>query len=287
MTRVGFVGLGGMGGRIAARLADDHAVAGFDLRDEAVEALVDAGGTPAATAADAAADAEVVFLSLPGPDEVEAVVEEIDGALESGAVLVDLTTSTPGTTEAVADRFDEADVLGAPVSGGVAGAERGTLSVMVGGDPAVLEACRPLFEAFAADVVHVGAGVGDGHAAKLLNNYLSQTALVAASEALALGRRAGLDGETLLEVFNASSGRNSATEDKLPDHVLTGDYDLGFSLALTEKDARLLGRFADEQDAPLLLAGVVRNLVGYARADHGGDADMTRLHDFMADRVDR
>ncbi|MFB6157920.1 MAG: NAD(P)-dependent oxidoreductase [Haloferacaceae archaeon] len=286
MTRVGFVGLGRMGGPMAAHLTDDHRVAGFDVREEAVEAFAEAGGTPAATAADAAADAEVVFLSLPGPDEVEAVVDEVGDALDPDAVLVDLTTSTPGTTEAVADRL-AADVLGAPVSGGVSGAERGTLTVMVGGDPAVLEACRPLLEAFAADVFHLGDGPGDGHAAKLLNNYLSTTALLASSEALALGRRAGLDGETLVELFSASSGRNSATEDKLPEQVLTGDYDLGFTLGLTEKDIRLLGSFAEEQDAPLLLAGVVRNLVGYARSDHGGDADMTRVYDFVERRMER
>lgn len=290
MTTVGFIGLGDMGGSMATHLVEaGNDVTGYDLDGERVEAVADAGVTPADDGTDAVRSAEVVFLSLPGPDAVEAVVDDVESALEPGTVLVDTTTSTPLTTEGLADRFDarEVDVLSAPVSGGKTGSRAGTLSVMVGGDRALFEAYRPLFEAFAGDVFHVGDGPGDGHAVKLLNNYLSYTALLATSEAVVLGDVAGLDRELLLEVFNVSSGRNSSTDEKLPEHVLTGDYDMGFPMELTEKDVRLFAQFGEEYETPLLLGSVVRHLVGYARSHLGDDADMTRVYDFVEDVMRR
>lgn len=288
MVRVGFIGLGEMGGPMAERLLDGgHDVTAFDIDRTAVRRLADAGATPAEEAADAVAGAEVVFLSLPTPDTVARVIDRTAAEFERGCTLVDLSTSTPSTTERIADRLAErgVDVLGAPVSGGRDGARAGSLSVMVGGDPAASEACRPLFEAFASDVFHVGDDPGHGHAVKLLNNYLSFTALIAASEAVILGSDAGIDRETMLEVFNASSGRNSATEEKLPEHVLTGAYDMGFPLELMEKDIRLFTEFGEEHRTPLLLGNVVRTLVGYARVQRGDEADMTRVYDALEERM--
>lgn len=290
MAKIGFVGLGDMGGPIAGHLvADGHDVTAYDLRAAAIEDAVAAGARPADGPAEVADGAGWVFLSLPTPEAVSAVVDDLAGALDAGAVLVDLTTSTPATTSAVADRLADrgVDVLGAPVSGGKAGARAGDLSAMVGGDPAVYEAARPLLSAFAAETFHVGEGPGDGHAVKLLNNYVSVAGLLAASEAVALGRRAGLDRETVVDALDASTGRNSATEVKLPEHVLTGEYDTGFPLELVEKDARLFAAFAEDADAPVLLGSVVRQLIGHARSELGPDADMTRLYDFVASKVDR
>nr|WP_117595587.1 NAD(P)-dependent oxidoreductase [Haloprofundus halophilus] len=289
MVAVGVVGLGQMGGPIAEHLVAEHSVTAFDLDRSAVERLEAHGATPADTAADAAAGADVVFLSLPTPDVVETVVEEAAEAFDSGSVLVDLSTSTPSTTERVAALLDDrdVDVLGAPVSGGPSGARAGSLSVMVGGDEAVYEACLPLFESFAADVLHVGERPGHGHAVKLLNNYLSFAGFLATSEAVALGRAAGLDGETLVDAFSAGSGRNSATEEKFPNYVLTGEYDMGFPLELMEKDIRLFAEFAEAHDASALLGGVVRNLVGYARVRQGGEADMTRAYEFVEQQMMR
>lgn len=289
MADVGFIGLGEMGGPMAEHLLDGNDMTAFDVDESAVERLEEMGATPAAEAADAVTGSDVVFLSLPTPDTVEHIVDEAADAFESGAVLVDLSTSTPSTTDCLADRLAnrDVDVLGAPVSGGKSGAKAGSLSVMVGGDGSVYEACLPLFETFADDVFYVGEDPGHGHAVKLLNNYLSFTGLLAASEAVALGRAAGLDGETLVEAFNASSGRNSATEDKLPEYVLTGTYDMGFPLELMEKDIRLFAEFGKAHDAPVLLGDVVRNLVGYARAQQGGEADMTRVYDFFEEKIAR
>ncbi len=284
MSSLGFIGLGSMGGPMAQNLlAAGHDLTAFDLDEGSLEAAAEAGATVASSASEAAADAEVVFLSLPGPDNVTAVVDEIESDIESGSILVDLTTSTPGTTKAIADRLEprDVDVLGAPVSGGHSGATEATLSIIVGGDEAVFEACRPLFEAIGSDVFHVGDGVGHGHAVKLLNNYLSNIALMATSEAVILGDQAGLDRQTLVDVFSVSSGRNSANQDKIPDHVLTGEYDMGFKLGLMEKDMRLLSEFAGDQQVPMLLGHVTRDIAGYAKTKKGFDSDMTRVYDFL------
>lgn len=284
MVSLGFIGLGEMGGPMATHLvAEGYNVTVYDLRSAAVDAVVEAGATRAADTREVGRNADVVFLSLPGPPEVETVVEDLEAVLRSGDVIVDTTTSTPGTTNHLAETLAERgiDILGAPVSGGRAGSEAGTLSVMIGGNPSVYEACVPVIEAFATDVFHVGDSPGHGHAVKLLNNYLSTTALVASSEAVLLGQRVGLDIETMCNVFSVSSGRNSAVEDKLPEHVATREYDVGFRLELVEKDIRLLSEFGEENQTPLLLANVVRNLVGYVINQQGGEADMTRVYDFL------
>ncbi|WP_247010168.1 NAD(P)-dependent oxidoreductase [Halorientalis litorea] len=283
MVTLGFVGLGRMGGSMATHLVrNGHEVVVYDSRPEAVEAMAAAGATPAESAGAVGDAAEVVFLSLPGPEAVEAVASELAATTDADSVVVDTTTSTPGTTRAIADPESglEATVLGAPVSGGVSGAEDGTLTVMVGGDRATFEACRAYVDAFAENVFHVGDDPGHGHAVKLLNNYLSATAMVATSEAVALGQRAGLDIETMCEIFNVSSGRNSATEEKFPEYVANG-RDVGFAIELLAKDLRLLGEFAEDKRLPLLLAGVVRSQVGRTRARYGEEGDMTDIYDYV------
>jgi 3-hydroxyisobutyrate dehydrogenase-like beta-hydroxyacid dehydrogenase len=175
-------------------------------------------------------------------------------------------------------------VLGAPVSGGTSGAADGALTTMVGGDRSAFEACKPYLETFTSNVFYLGADPGYGHATKLLNNYLSITAMVATSEAIVLGRQLGLDVETMCEVFNASSGRNSATEEKFPDYVSAG-RDVEFSLGLVEKDIDLLTRCSNDNRLPLLLARVVRSQVGCARAKYGEDGDMTDLYDYVCESV--
>jgi 3-hydroxyisobutyrate dehydrogenase-like beta-hydroxyacid dehydrogenase len=288
MPEIGFIGLGNMGGPMATHLVEDGVdVTVFDLDSAAVEALTAVGAMAANDAPSLAVGSDVVFLSLPDPGAVVAVVDDIEDALEPGTILVDMTTSTPKTTTDIADRLAEreVDVLGAPVSGGRAGAKAGTLTVMVGGDAAVFEACEPYFHSFAATVRHVGEQPGHGHAVKLLNNYLSFTAFMATSEAVILGSQVGLDRQTLVEVFTESSGRNSATDDKIPNYVLTGEYDLGFPLSLMTKDIRLFTEFGDEFDTPLAIGSHVRQLIGYGRSALGDDADMTEMYDFFEEMM--
>ncbi len=284
MVRIGFIGLGDMGSQMARHLVDaGHDVRGFDVDDDTLADAVEVGVTPANSSADAVAGAEVVFLSLPDPQTVELVVEELGDSVEAGTVVIDTTTSTPSTTNDIADDLAEqrVDVLGAPISGGKHGAAAGTLSVMAGGDEAVYEACTPLFEAFATDCFYVGPEPGHGHAVKLLNNILSYTTLLATSEAVIVGRAAGLDPGLLVDVFSASTGRSSASDDKIPNQVLTGDYDTGFPLSLTEKDVVLFTEFAEELGTPALMGAVTRMLVGFARSSEGDDGDMTRVYDFL------
>lgn len=291
MTTVGFIGLGNMGGAMATHLVEGgYDVTVFDLEEDARERLDDAGATVARDPAAVAEASDVVFLSLPTPDTVRAVVEGADG-IEAGAhdglILVDTTTSIPETTNTIADHLASAGVtvLSAPISGGTGGARAGTLTTIVGGDSATVEQCKPLFETYATNVYHVGESPGDGHVVKLLNNYLSFLGLLGASEAVALGERLGLDADTMLDVFNESSGRNAATEEKLPNEVVTEDYDFGMPVKLIHKDITLFSRLADDTDAPVLLGDMVRNLIGYAKADLGADADMTRIYQFVADHV--
>lgn len=284
MSSLGFIGLGAMGGPIAQNLVSaGHDVTVFDLDDDALQAVAETGATAAASSAEAAADAEVVFLSLPGPDNVEAVVTEIESSLDDGSILVDLTTSTPDTTNGIADLLADQGihVLGAPVSGGASGAKDATLSVMVGGEESVFEVCKPLFESIGTDIFHVGDKPGHGHAVKLLNNYLSNIGLIAASEAVILGDAVGLDRKTLVDVFSVSSGRNSATQDKIPNQVLTGEYNVGFKIGLMEKDMRLLSEFANNQQIPLLVGNIARDITGYTKTKKGYNGDMSHIYDFL------
>lgn len=291
MVSIGFIGLGNMGGSMAEHLVDaGHDLTVYDLDPDARERLRAVGAAVGDSPAAVAAASEVILLSLPTPDVVLDVVTGEDGVVEgiqSGATLVDTTTSTPQTTNDIADLLAERDVtvLGAPVSGGTSGAREGTLTTMVGGDRATYEACTGVFSAYATDIYHVGDSPGDGHVVKLLNNYLSFLGMVGASEAVALGERAGLDTETMVEIFNRSTGRNAATEDKFPNQILPERYDLGFPLALMYKDLRLFSQFAEDSDAPVLLGDTVRNLVGYARTEMGDDADMSEVYKFMSRRV--
>ena len=287
MAKIGFVGLGTMGGPMAEYLVTEgHDLTVYDIDNDAVSQLTDVGAIAASSPSAVAEQSSVVFTSLPRPEHVELVVEGDDGiqdGLEPGDVLVDLSTSTPGTTDRISDNITDAgaSMLGAPVSGGRTGAENGTLSVMVGGDETILKACRPYLSAFADDIIHVGEQPSHGHAVKLLQNYLNFTAMVATAEATVLGEKAGLDMETMLEVFNTSSARSVATEVKFPEHVLPETYDRGFTLALTEKDISLLARYAEEYNAPLMLGGTVRNLIGYARSELGGESDQTLLYKYF------
>lgn len=283
MASVGFIGLGNMGGPIASHiLAAGHDMTVFDLRDDAMARLVDDGAAAASTPADVAADSAIVFLSLPDPEAVTAVVGELEPAFSNGDLLVDTTTSTPGTTEAIAEELAEqgVDVLGAPVSGGTAGATDATLTSMVGGPADRFEDCESLFECYNADIFHVSEHPGAGHATKLLNNFLSFLAILGTSEAVALGRRAGLDPQTMVDVFSVSSGRNSSTDEKFPDYIIPGE-DLGFTLELMHKDIRLLNDFADEKGAPMLLGGVVDTMTHSVRNEFGAEDDMTRAYDYV------
>lgn len=284
MVRVGFIGLGTMGGRMSANLIDDgYDLVVFDVREAAMEPLVDAGAERAESMRDLAERSDVVMLSLPGPDEVVEVVDEIRDGLDEGDVVVDLTTSTPATTNAVGDELSSrsVDVLSAPVSGGRSGAEEGSLSVMVGGDEDAFEDCRTLFESIGSNVFYIGEQPGDGHAMKLVNNYLSFVAMICTSEAVALGEQVGLEMETMIDVFNESSGRNTATSFKYPEHIIPETYDIEYEIALVEKDMQLLMDVARDTGVPFPAGGTIRQIIAAIRAELGKDADYTEIYKYF------
>jgi 3-hydroxyisobutyrate dehydrogenase len=240
-----FIGLGRMGLPMALRLAHaGYAVTGYDVGEEARRAFeASAGSAPdAPDVRDACAGADVVILMLPDSPTVASVLEGA-GVLEVLAprgVVVDMGSSEPTETRRLALRAESHGVrfVDAPVSGGVAGAESGALTIMVGGALADVEELRPILDVLGGRVLHVGPS-GAGHAVKALNNLLSATHLLATSEAMLTARAFGLDLDLVLDAINTSSGRSGSTENKWPNFVLTGTYDSGFGLQLMVKDMKI------------------------------------------------
>jgi 3-hydroxyisobutyrate dehydrogenase-like beta-hydroxyacid dehydrogenase len=281
-AHVGVIGIGAMGAPICrALLESGYAVAVHDRERDAMETAVARGATACASPRDLADRAVIVLLSLPTPEVVREVVGSEDGVLAGGAVqtLVDLSTVGAAVAAETALAAEEAGVgyLDAPVSGGVAGAEARSLAVMAAGDRAVFERVRPVLETFGASVFHVGPTPGQGQLAKLLNNLLSATALAITCEAMVVGVQAGLDPAVLLEVFSAGSGRNTATTDKFPKHVLTRRFASGFRLALMAKDAELCIAEARNRHLPMVVGGLVQQLWTLAATQAEPDADHTEF----------
>jgi len=251
--RIGFVGLGNMGHPMTSRLVGaGHEVHAFDVAEAARARAVEAGATEATTLAAAADGADLVILMLPNSDIVEQVALDAAflEALPAGATVVDMSSSEPRRTQALAGRLAERGIrmVDAPVSGGVKGAEKGALTIMVGGEDADVARVTPVLEVLGRPV-HAG-GIGSGHAVKALNNLLSATHLWATSEAIEAGRRFGLDPEVMLAVFNGSSGRSGSTENKWPNFILPGTFDSGFGLRLMLKDMRIAVQLAEQSGAP-------------------------------------
>jgi 3-hydroxyisobutyrate dehydrogenase len=276
---VGFVGLGAMGAHMVARLIDaGHDLAVFDTRAEAMAPHVARGARACASARAVADAADTVLVSLPTPDVVRAVAGELAPG-DAIAAFVDLSTTGPEVAAQVAAMLGAAGVacLDAPVSGGVAGAQAGTLTIMAAGDEALFESLHPLLDALGRNVVLVGAEPGQGQLAKVLNNLLSASAIAITGEALALGVHGGLSAGTLLDVFNSSSGRNTASADKFPKHVLPRTFGVGFRLELMHKDVQLCLAEARRQEVPMALGGAVGELWARAAASAAAGADCTEI----------
>jgi len=252
--RVGFVGLGNMGGRITRRIvAGGYPVLGFDV-DPARAAEV--GASAASSPAAVAEGADTVLLSLPDSPVVEAVVLGDDGILggaRAGQVVVDLSTSSPSSTVELYRRLVELGVefVDAGISGGAAAAEQGTLTIMAGGSEEALDRVRPILDTFSGRIFHMGAS-GAGHTAKLLNNFLNGISLAATAEVMVAARKAGLELHTFLDVLNNSSGVNFATLNRFP-RIVDGDYlEGGLTGNLMLKDVRLYADLVRELDVRTL-----------------------------------
>lgn len=281
MATLGFIGLGAMGARMSRRLLQKHALTVYDVNPAAVAALQEAGATPAATPEALAGQCEIIFTSLPNAAIVEQVVFGPQGLLEGirlGSVLVELSSSRPATTRKVVEALTAkgAALIDAPVSRGAPAAENGTLSIMVGGDPGVLERCMPYLQLLGTDIIHVG-GTGTGHTVKCLNNLLSATNLTAAIEATLVAVRYGVDPNVFIEIVNASSGRTNMTDERFPKYILPRTFNSNFSLGLMYKDVQTAVELAMQQDVPLFLADVTRQIYAYAVAQGMGPEDNSRI----------
>ena len=285
-TRVAFIGVGNMGGRMTRRLLGaGHAVAVHDPSVALVEALVAEGASAAATPAEAARGAELVLLSLPTPAIVESVVTGPEGVLAGaapGTTIVDMSTADPGTAQRVeaACRAVGVNFLDAPVSRGVVGAEKGTLLIMVGGDPEVLEAARPVLSVLGSDIVHVG-GPGSGQVAKLCNNMLAAINMQALGEVLVTGVKAGVDLEVLAEVLTGGTGGSWVLSNHLPATIFSGDTATRFALDLMHKDVWLFLRTAEEEGLSTPLAAVAAQSLRMAKSEGYGPRDYSAIINYF------
>jgi 3-hydroxyisobutyrate dehydrogenase-like beta-hydroxyacid dehydrogenase len=278
---IGFIGLGNMGGPMARRLVEaGHTLVVYDTRNDAVAPLAALGAKLAASPADVADQVETVMVSLPTPQIVAKVAVAEGGVIGGKRVRRFVDLSTTGSQVAIENAAALAQKgiaqIDSPVSGGVNGAVKGTLAVMVSGPPADIDLIKSALSVL-GKVFVVGDKPGMAQTMKLANNFLSATALAATSEAVVMGVKAGLDPAVMIDVINAGSGRNTASTDKFPKAVLPRSFDAGFATALMLKDVRLALEEAKALDVPNDVMRVVAAAWETANSEIGGEADFTTI----------
>ena len=291
---IGFIGLGNMGGPMARRLA----AAGYRLAvADAAPAAVDRFraqaecGVPA-TLKEIGSSCRVLITMLPDGHAVRkvlmgetGVVAGLTASAGPGAIVIDMTSASPVGTRVLGTELAASGItlLDAPVSGGVSKAIEGKLSIMVGGESQAIERCRALLENMGQ--VFLTGAPGSGHAMKALNNFLSAINLAAAGEAVLAGERFGLDPAKMIEIFNASTGRNTGTDNKYPKFILSGTYNSGFALGLMAKDLRLALELARDSGVTADLLQTCVNLWSQAEGQLGGRADNTEVVRYLESRA--
>jgi 3-hydroxyisobutyrate dehydrogenase-like beta-hydroxyacid dehydrogenase len=278
---IGFIGLGRMGDPMASRLiAAGYALVVHDVRPESVAALVAKGARAAGSPAAVGSAVETVLLSLPDPTVVRNVVLGPEGVITGTKVrtVLDLSTTGAAMAKEIAAALAARGIVAvdSPVSGGVAGAVKGTLAVMVACPRALYADLEPMLKHI-GKVFFIGERPGMGQTMKLANNLLSATALAATSEAIVFGVKSGLDPATMIDVINAGSGRNTASQDKFPRAILPRTFDFGFTTALMYKDVKLCLEEAAAAGVPMTVATAVRELWRRTFEELGGDKDFTTL----------
>ena len=277
-ARIGFLGMGAMGGPMARRLVQQgFSVIGYDVSEARAAVAAKDGVAIAKSPAAAAEAADVIMSSLPNPATVRAAYLGAGGAvsaLRAGSILIDMSTIDPGTWRDVADAATArgAQSLGAPVSGGPADAGSGRLVFLIGGDAAVIDRVRPVLEALGSEVHHLGP-LGAGHIVKLVNNVMSMCNVAVAAEAMVLGVRAGMDPQRLFDVLSTSGGRSHHFLKRFP-NVLAGDFTPHFSIALSRKDLSLALQMAESLGVPMLATSTVRQIYEAAGAQGLNNVDM-------------
>lgn len=289
---IAFIGLGQMGAPMARNLLKaGYAVGGHD-RDASVASRFSDSPSFAwcASAADAVRGADLVILMLPDSTIVDHVLWQAESALSArmtpGALVIDMSSSDPMCSRENAKKLKALGLgfIDAPVSGGVKKAEAGTLAIMMGGEAASVERARPVLEAMGKTLTHVGEA-GAGHAVKALNNYVSAAGLLAVCEALAAAEKFGINPHLVNQVFNASTGKNNTTENKVEAFMLSGAFNSGFALALMKKDLETANRFIGQVESGAEFSSACLKLWQDADQRLGKGADHTKLYDHIRNGI--
>ena len=278
---IGFIGLGNMGGPMARRLIEaGHKLVVYDTRNDAVAPLVALGAMVASSPQDVADRVETVMASLPSLQISEKVALGEGGVIHGKRIkrLVDLSTTGSAVAARICAALANKNIvqIDSPVSGGVGGAAKGTLAVMVSGPPADIDVVKDALAVF-GKVFVIGHKPGMAQTMKLANNFLSASAMAATAEAVAMGVKAGLDAAVMIDVINAGSGRSRASDQKFPQSILTRTFDYGFATALMLKDVRLCNEEAKALDAPHEVMGAVLAQWEATNTEYGGDSDFTAI----------
>lgn len=286
---IGFIGLGNMGAPMARRLIDaGHKLVVYDVRTEAALALGALGAEVATSPQDVADRAETVMASLPSPTVAKEVALGTGGVIEGKRIrrFVDLSTTGSRVAAEIFAALAKRRIvqIDSPVSGGVAGARKGTLAVMVSGPPDDVAAVRDLLGIFGRVFV-VGEKPGMAQTMKLANNFLSATAMAATAEAVAMGVKAGLDATVMIDVINAGSGRTTASDGKFPQAVLPRSFDYGFATALMLKDVRLCAEEARTLGVPDKIMRAVLDQWEITNSEYGGESDFTTIVKMVENRA--
>ena len=278
---IGFIGLGNMGGPMARRLIEaGHKLVVYDTRNDAVAPLVALGAQVASSPQDVADRVETVMASLPSLQVSEKVALGEGGVIYGKRVkrLIDLSTTGASMAAKIAGALAKKNIvqIDCPVSGGVGGAAKGTLAVMVSGPKAEIDLVKGALSVFGTVFV-IGDKPGMAQTMKLANNFLSASAMAATAEAVAMGVKAGLDAAVMIDVINAGSGRSRASDQKFPQSILPRTFNYGFGTALMLKDVRLCNEEAKALDSPKDVMSTVLALWEATNAEYGGDSDFTAI----------
>ncbi len=285
--KAGFIGLGNMGTPMAGRLLKaGHDLIVFDVVPKILETFTQQnGGYQAKSIREVGEKSEIIITMLPNSEIVrnvtlgkETLEDSLAGSMGEGALLVDMSSSSPTATMTLGNILKDYGIsmLDAPVSGGVSRAKAGNLAIMVGGKKADIERCRPLFDAMGSRVFETGE-LGSAHAMKVLNNMVSAAGMIAAAEALFVGMRFGMQPSVMLEVLNASTGKNNSTENKFGQFILSRHFNSGFSIENMAKDLTLAVELAHNTKTPVPMGAICRELWESAKMTLPSGADHTSV----------
>ncbi|MEY4100475.1 MAG: hypothetical protein RL300_1646 [Pseudomonadota bacterium] len=279
--KIGFVGLGSMGGALAQRLQLTHPLQVYDLNPEAVARMVQQGATSSPSLAALGAECDVVMLCLPTSEHVRAAIFGNQGlatSMRAGTLIVDQTSGDPTITRSIAAELlaRGIEMVDAPVSGGPAGATAGTIAIMVGAAQAQYERILPVLQAISPNIFYAGE-VGTGHVAKLANNLLAGGQRLLSLEAIALAVKNGIAPEKAVDIIMASSGRNFFVETFMKSHIISGKLASGFSLGMLHKDIRLACKLGDDSGVSLTFGNQIKSFYQMAINDLGENGQVNSV----------